>query len=130
MRKRLSERLLALLMAGGLVVCATAVGALPVRRAEAKQGAGVKRGDGRRWEYCIVAKAYEVSSGTKSTGVVEVCYLRASGCRVVKINGASKSDATVKAISRLGAEGWEAVGLFPSPLDEGRDVPFFKRPAR
>ncbi|MCA1634186.1 MAG: hypothetical protein LC802_10955, partial [Acidobacteria bacterium] len=92
---------------------------------------GVKRGDGRRWEYCIVAKAYEVSSGdNKSMGVIEICYLRNSGCRVVKINGHSKSDATVKAISRLGAAGWEAVGLFPSPLDEGRDVPFFKRPAR
>lgn len=130
MRKILFRRLSALVLAGGVAVCAAGGGALPAWRAEAKQGGRARRGDGRRFEYCFVAKSYDLGSGDKSTGVVELCYIRDAGCRVVKVSAANKSDATLKAISRLGAEGWEAIGLLPSPLEERHEVMFFKRAAR
>ena len=120
----------ALVLAGGVVACAAGGGALPAWRAEAKQGGRARRGVERRWEYCFVARGYETSAGDKSTGVVELCYIRDAGCRLVKVSAVNKSDATLKAISRLGVEGWEAIGLLPSPLEERNDVMFFKRPAR
>ncbi len=129
MRKILSKKFAVLLMAAGFVVSAVGTEALTTWRAEAKQRrAG--RSDGRRWEYCFVAQTYELSGGGRSTGVVELCQVRGSGCKTVKVTAANKSEAMLKAVAGLGADGWEAVGLLPSPLEEGREAVFFKRPAR
>jgi hypothetical protein len=130
MREVLFRRLSALVLAGGVVVCAAGGGALPAWRAEARQGARARRSEARKWEYSFVARSYVIRSGDGSAGVVELCYIRDAGCRVVKVSAANRSDATLKAISRLGAEGWEAIGLLPSPLEERAEVMFFKRPAR
>ncbi|MDQ3919388.1 MAG: hypothetical protein M3348_13030 [Acidobacteriota bacterium] len=129
MTKIHSRKFVSLLMAAGFVVSVAGMEAPTTWRAEAKQRrAG--RSDGRRWEYCFVAQTYELSGGGKSTGVVELCQVRGSGCKTVKVTAASKSEAMLKAVAGLGADGWEALGLFPSPLEEGREVFFFKRPAR
>lgn len=130
MRKILSGKFAALLLAACFVVSAGEAGALPGWRAEAKQGRSVGRSDGRRWEYCFVAKAYELSSGGKSSGVVELCRVRGTGCQTVKVTAADKSAAMLKAVAGLGADRWEALGLLPSPLEDGREVLFFKRPTR
>jgi hypothetical protein len=131
MRKILSKRFATRLLAACFVVSVAGAGALPAWRAEAKQARRAGRGDGRRWEYCFVARTYELSGGgNKASGVVEICRVRGSGCQTVKITAADKSGATLKAIAGLGADGWEALGLLPSPLEDGREVLFFKRPAR
>jgi hypothetical protein len=131
MRKILSKRFAPRLLAACFVVSVAGAGGLPAWRAEAKQGRRAGRGDGRRWEYCFVARAYELSGGdNKSSGVVELCHVRGAGCQTVKVIAANRSGATLKAIAGLGADGWEALGLLPSPLEEGREVLFFKRPAR
>lgn len=128
MRKTLTRKLAALWLAAGVV--GSCAWALPTWRAEAKQGRRVVRSSGRGWEYCFLTRAYELSDGGKSSGVVELCRVRGSGCQTLKITGANQSDAMLKAVAGLGADGWEAIGLLPSPLEDGREVMFFKRPAR
>ena len=130
MKKILSRKLATLWLAAGFVVSAAGAGAVPAWRAEAKQGRRVVRSDGRRWEYCYIAQAYELSSSGKSTGVVELCRVRSTGCQTVKVTAADTAGAMLRAIAGLGTDGWEALGLLPSPLEDGRQVLFFKRPTR
>lgn len=130
MKKILCGKFAALLLAACFVVSAAGAGSMPAWRVEAKQGRRASRGDGRRWEYCFLTRAYELSAGGKSSGVVELCRVRGSGCQTVKVTGANQSDAMLKAIAGLGADGWETIGLLPSPLEDSREVMFFKRPAR
>ena len=68
-----------------------------------------------QWEYCALSKAAYVNTNREGYWII---YFRDTGAQVVDVqsqatdgNGASMA----KAITRLGAEGWEMVGQ--GPLD-------------
>ena len=98
-----------------------------------------------RWEYCAIMSFTMEKRSTAGPvmSLANICYFREDGCTVesVEMEGADKRQAvTAKAIARLGADGWEMVGLGPGQTDVlgmlGSDggmisspfVLYFKRP--
>lgn len=82
-----------------------------------------------RWEYCAVSKAgYAVSN---RGGTYWISYFRDAGVEILEVEERASEQqgaAVVKAIARLGNEGWEMVGQAELPVKTGRlDAIYFKR---
>jgi hypothetical protein len=92
--------------------------------------AAAQRDDGRKWEYCAVAKAQFV--GSNRGGVYWISYFRGGGVQVENVETGPSGNALAKAVAKLGEEGWEMVG--EGPLEIRAGIPggtpsalFFKR---
>jgi hypothetical protein len=82
-----------------------------------------------RWEYCAVSKAGYTASNRG--GAYWISYFRDTGVDIVEVEERASEQqgaAVVKAIARLGNEGWEMVGQAELPVRTGRlDAIYFKR---
>ena len=111
----------------------TAVGAAGLVTINSIRGASVQANQGvrtgvQKWEYCAITDAYWSSGNFGTRPVVVIRYFQAGGEKeeVVEFapefgKSAELRDALVKAIAKLGNEGWEMVLKEP----DGR---YFKRP--
>jgi hypothetical protein len=82
-----------------------------------------------RWEYCTVSKAGYTASNRG--GAYWISYFRDTGVEIVEVEeraSEQQGSAVVKAIARLGHEGWEMVGQADLPVKTGRlEALYFKR---
>ena len=82
-----------------------------------------------RWEYCTVSKAGYTASNRG--GTYWISYFRDSGVEIVEVEERASEQqgaAVVKAMARLGNEGWEMVGQADLPVKAGRvEAIYFKR---
>lgn len=82
-----------------------------------------------RWEYCTVSKAGYTASNRG--GAYWISYFRDAGVEIVEVEeraSEQQGSAVVKAIARLGNEGWEMVGQADLPVKAGRvEAIYFKR---
>jgi hypothetical protein len=82
-----------------------------------------------RWEYAAVSKAGYTASNRG--GTYWVSYFRDTGVDIIEVEERASEQqgaAVVKAIARLGNEGWEMVGQAELPVRTGRlDAIYFKR---
>jgi hypothetical protein len=71
-----------------------------------------------RWDYCMISDMGVHGQDDKAFGTATICYLQASGCRKVVVEGGdekgsfevARANTLAKAVAKLGAEGWELVG--------------------
>ena len=125
MKKAVYASLLIVLALGGLLYA----GAL--NRAAGKMDESNDAGapPAERWEYAAVSKAgYTASS---RGGTYWISYFRDAGVDIVEVEERASEQqgaAVVKAIARLGNEGWEMVGQADLPVKAGRvEAIYFKR---
>ncbi|HYG82103.1 MAG TPA: hypothetical protein VD861_17015 [Pyrinomonadaceae bacterium] len=82
-----------------------------------------------RWEYCTVSKAGYTASNRG--GAYWISYFRDTGVDIVEVEeraSEQQGSAVVKAIARLGNEGWEMVGQADLPVKAGHvEAIYFKR---
>jgi hypothetical protein len=82
-----------------------------------------------RWEYCAVSKAGYTASNRG--GIYWISYFRDTGVDIVEVEERASEQqgaAVVKAIARLGNDGWEMVGQAELPVRTGHlDAIYFKR---
>lgn len=95
-------------------------------QAREAEGAGTRLG----WEYCAVSKA--AYAGPPRAGVYWISYFQEAGVQVVEVQASATEGggaAFAKAISKLGAEGWEMVAPGPLDVNQGQSSAlYFKRP--
>jgi hypothetical protein len=126
MKKAVYASLLVVVALGGFLYA----GAL--NRAAGKSDESNEAGAGaavERWEYCAVSKAGYTASNRG--GTYWISYFRDTGVDIVEVEERASEQqgaAVVKAIARLGNEGWEMVGQAELPVRTGRlDAIYFKR---
>jgi hypothetical protein len=127
MKKAVYASLLIVLALGGLLYA----GAL--NRPSATVGKGEEGSEAgppaERWEYCAVSKAGYTASNRG--GSYWISYFRDTGVDIVEVEERASEQqgaAVVKAIARLGSEGWEMVGQADLPVKTGRlEAIYFKR---
>lgn len=82
-----------------------------------------------RWEYCTVSKAGYTASNRG--GTYWISYFKDTGIEIVEVEERAleqQGAGVVKAIARLGSEGWEMVGQADLPVKAGRvEAIYFKR---
>lgn len=128
------NRIRLLLVAAALLVGLSLAGAVPDKllaalRTEASE---VERPDAvlTKWEYCALSKA--AYAGPPRAGVYWISYFNETGVQVVEVQASATEGggaAFAKAISRLGAEGWEMVAPGPLDVNQGQSSAlYFKRP--
>lgn len=128
MNKAVYASLLIVLALGGFLYA----GAL--NRPSATAGKGDENNEAsappvERWEYCTVSKAGYTASNRG--GAYWISYFKDAGVEIVEIEeraSEQQGSAVVKAIARLGNEGWEMVGQADLPVKAGRlEALYFKR---
>jgi hypothetical protein len=121
MKKALYASLLVVLALGGLLYA----GARKVADDDHEAGAP----PAERWEYCTISKAGYTASNRG--GSYWISYFRDTGVEIVEVEERAleqQGSAVVKAIARLGNEGWEMVGQADLPVKAGRvEALYFKR---
>ncbi|HKQ53034.1 MAG TPA: hypothetical protein VJT74_11730 [Pyrinomonadaceae bacterium] len=120
MKKALYASLLVILALGGLLYAGA-------RKINDDDEAGAPPAE--RWEYCTVSKAGYTASNRG--GTYWISYFRDTGVEIVEVEERASEQqgaAVVKAIARLGSEGWELVGQADLPVKAGRvEALYFKR---
>ena len=120
MRKALYASLLVVLALGGFLYAGA-------RKGADDDAAGAPPAE--RWEYCTVSKAGYTASNRG--GSYWISYFRDTGVEIVEVEeraSEQQGSAVVKAIARLGNEGWEMVGQADLPVKTGRlEALYFKR---
>lgn len=126
-RKRLL--LIASLLLGALTLTWAVTGNFSFARQTQAREAGASDA-GQRWEYCAVSKA--AYAGPPRAGVYWISYFRETGVQVVEVQASATEGAGAafaKAVSKLGAEGWEMVAVGPLEVNQGQSgAIYFKRP--
>ena len=125
MKKAVYASLLIALALGGFLYA----GALNRAAGKGDEGSESVAPPAERWEYCTVSKAgYTVSN---RGGTYWISYFKDTGVEIVEVEERASEQqgaAVVKAIARLGNEGWEMVGQAELPVKTGRfDAIYFKR---
>ncbi|HEV2802603.1 MAG TPA: hypothetical protein VGW12_19175 [Pyrinomonadaceae bacterium] len=81
-----------------------------------------------QWEHCALTRAAYVNAGREDYWII---YFRETGPQVVDVQSSATDGSgasMAKAISRLGADGWEMVGQGPLDLRTGAtNALYFKR---
>ena len=125
MKKAVYASLLMVVALGGLLYA----GAL--NRAAGKNDESSEAGapPAERWEYCTVSKAGYTASNRG--GTYWISYFRDTGVEIVEVEERAleqQGSGVVKAMARLGNEGWEMVGQADLPVKAGRvEAIYFKR---
>ena len=124
MKKAVYASLLIVLALGGFLYA----GALNRPAGKGEEGSEVSP-PAERWEYCTVSKAgYTASS---RGGTYWISYFKDTGVEIVEVEERASEQqgaAVVKAMARLGNEGWEMVGQADLPVKTGRlEALYFKR---
>ena len=112
-----------------LAILAAAIGGASFNRLLFAESTQAQRNNtGQQWEYCSLTQAAYV--GSNRGGVFWISYFRDSGVQVVEIaDSALEKNGPAKAITKLGAEGWEMVGQGPLEIRQGvLNAIYFKRP--
>ena len=126
MKKALYASLLVVLALGGYLY-AGALDRAAGKADENNNEAGAAPAE--RWEYCTVSKAGYTASNRG--GAYWISYFRDTGVEIVEVEERASEQqgaAVVKAIARLGNEGWEMVGQADLPVKTGRlEAIYFKR---
>lgn len=127
MNRKRNVIVILLVLIGGLLGGAVSGQLLSATSTQAQQVD--EAGSGQKWEYCGLMKAAYVASSRG--GMYWIVYFRDTGVQVVDVQ-ASATDgsggAMGKALSRLGAEGWEMVGQGPIEISQGAsNAIYFKR---
>jgi hypothetical protein len=124
MKQAVYAALVTVLALGGLLYA----GALNRAAGRADEGGEVSAA-AERWEYCTVSKAGYTASNRG--GAYWVSYFRDTGVEIVEVEeraSEQQGSAVVRAIARLGNEGWEMVGQADLPVKAGRvEAIYFKR---
>jgi len=120
MKKALYASLLVVVALGGFLYAGA-------RKVDDPNEAGAPPAE--RWEYCTVSKAGYTASNRG--GTYWISYFRDTGVEIVEVEeraSEQQGSAVVKAIARLGSEGWEMVGQADLPVKAGRvEALYFKR---
>lgn len=124
MKKTVYASLLIVLALGGFLY-ARALNSPAVKNEEGSEASP----PAERWEYCTVSKAGYTASNRG--GTYWISYFRDAGVEIVEVEeraSEQQGSAVVKAIARLGNEGWEMVGQADLPVKAGRvEAIYFKR---
>lgn len=126
MNKKRHLLVVALVLIGGLLGGAISGRLLSATSTQAQQID--EANNGQKWEYCALMKAAYVASSRG--GMYWIVYFRDTGVQVVDVQASATdgSSAMGKALSRLGAEGWEMVGQGPIEITQGASSAiYFKR---
>ncbi len=125
MKKAVYASLLIVLALGGFLYA----GALNRAAGKIDEGSEAGVAPAERWEYCTVSKAGYTASNRG--GAYWISYFRDTGVEIVEVEeraSEQQGSAVVKAIARLGSEGWEMVGQADLPVKAGRvEALYFKR---
>ena len=125
MKKALYASLLVVLALGGYLYA----GALNRAAGQIDDDSEAGAPPAERWEYCTVSKAGYTASNRG--GAYWISYFRDTGVDIVEVEeraSEQQGSAVVKAIARLGNEGWEMVGQADLPVKTGRlEALYFKR---
>jgi hypothetical protein len=79
------------------------------------------------WEYCALRGApHQGPARGPAGGNPAIWNFTPNGIQVSEIQGGNEQNETAKAIARLGAEGWEIVGVVMLPSNA--PLLYFKRP--
>lgn len=127
MSKKRHVLVISLVLIGGLLGGAISGSLLSTTSTRAQQIE--EAGSGQKWEYCGLMKAAYAASSR--AGQYWIIYFRDTGVQVVDVQAAAtdgNGGAMGKALSRLGAEGWEMVGQGPLEINQGAsNAIYFKR---
>ncbi|HWS99621.1 MAG TPA: hypothetical protein VN256_05050 [Pyrinomonadaceae bacterium] len=125
MKKTVYASLLMVLALGGFLYA----GALNRAAGRIDEGSEAGAPPAERWEYCTVSKAGYTASNRG--GTYWISYFRDTGVDIVEVEERASEQqgaAVVKAIARLGSDGWEMVGQADLPVKTGRlEALYFKR---
>lgn len=125
MKKAVYASLLIVAALGGLLYA----GALNRAAGKADESSEASAPPVERWEYCAVSKAGYTASNRG--GTYWISYFKDTGVEIVEVEERASEQqgaAVVKAMARLGNEGWEMVGQAELPVKTGRlEAIYFKR---
>ena len=77
--------------------------------------------EAKSWEYCAIYEGGWVSG--KGRGYAShIHFYQDTGIHIEEVEGANSQESVAKAFAKLGAEGWEMVGI------DKNGAPCFKRP--
>lgn len=126
MSKKRQLLIILLILVGSALGGATSNKLLSATPALARQGD--EPGSRQQWEYCALTKAAYVNASREGYWIV---YFRDTGPQIVDVQSQAtdgKGTSMAKAITRLGAEGWEMVGQGPLDMRAGAtNALYFKR---
>ena len=128
MKKAVYASLLVVLALGGFLY-AGALSRLSAPAGKDEESNEASAAAVERWEYCAVSRAGYTASNRG--GTYWVSYFKDTGVEIVELEERASEQqgaSIVRAIARLGNEGWEMVGQAELPVKTGRlEAIYFKR---